>query len=158
MTLQFAFCNLHFAMLNSRRFTHVPNKVFTLRFACYLGNPNTLTSLSTGRDFVNTRRYPKSFVAKLDDAEAEVAETQVWLDYALACNYINLAEYKPLYEKYEHIIAMLITIYTTNGNYENLYTSYTSYYRTIVLSLNRAYFWFACNERDFSEVTHSLHP
>ena len=44
------------------------------------------------------RRYPKSFVAKLNDAEAEVAETQVWLDYALTCNYINLAEYKPLYE------------------------------------------------------------
>ena len=58
------------------------------------------------------RRYPKSFVAKLNDAEAEAAETQVWLDYALACNYINLAEYKPLYEKYEHLIAMLITIYT----------------------------------------------
>jgi len=58
------------------------------------------------------RRYPKSFVAKLNDAEAEAAETQVWLDYALACNYIDLAEYKTLYEKYEHIIAMLITIYT----------------------------------------------
>ena len=58
------------------------------------------------------RRYPKSFVAKLTEAEAETAETQVWLDYALACNYINLAEYKPLYEKYEHIVAMLIAIYT----------------------------------------------
>ncbi len=29
-----------------------------------------------------------------------------------------------------------------------------SCYRAIVLSLKRAYFWFACNERDFSEVTH----
>ncbi len=38
------------------------------------------------------RRYPKSFAAKLNDAEAEVSETQVWLDYALACNYINLTE------------------------------------------------------------------
>ncbi len=28
-----------------------------------------------------------------------------------------------------------------------------SFHRAIVLSLNRAYFWFACNERDFSEVT-----
>jgi four helix bundle protein len=58
------------------------------------------------------RRYPKSFVAKLNDAEGEAAETQVWLDYALACNYIDLAEHKPLYEKYEHIIAMLINMYT----------------------------------------------
>ncbi|MFW5805158.1 MAG: four helix bundle protein [Bacteroidales bacterium] len=58
------------------------------------------------------RRYPKSFVAKLNDAEGEAAETQVWLDYALACNYIDLAEHKSLYEKYEHIIAMLINMYT----------------------------------------------
>jgi len=45
------------------------------------------------------RRYPKSFVEKLNDAEAEAAETQVWFDYTLACNYIDLDEYKPLYEK-----------------------------------------------------------
>ena len=58
------------------------------------------------------RRYPKSFVAKLNDAEGEAAETQVWLDYALACNYFDEAEHKPLYDKYEHIIAMLVNIYT----------------------------------------------
>ncbi len=29
------------------------------------------------------RRYPKSFVSKLSDAEGEAAETQVWLDYSL---------------------------------------------------------------------------
>ena len=29
-----------------------------------------------------------------------------------------------------------------------------SCFRAIVLSLNRVYFWFACNERDFLEVTH----
>ncbi len=57
------------------------------------------------------RRYPKSFVAKFNDAEAKAAETQVWLNYALECNYIDLAEHNPLYEKYEHIIAMLSTIY-----------------------------------------------
>gem|GEM_PF-819459 len=31
-----------------------------------------------------------------------------------------------------------------------------SYHRAIVLSLNRTYFWFACNERDFSEWTQCL--
>jgi len=40
MTLQFAFCNFHFAMLYSRRCTTAPNKVFTLRFACPSGNPD----------------------------------------------------------------------------------------------------------------------
>lgn len=33
------------------------------------------------------RRYPKSFVAKLSDSDGEAAETQVWLEYALGCNY-----------------------------------------------------------------------
>jgi len=31
-----------------------------------------------------------------------------------------------------------------------------SCYRAIVLSLNRSYFWLACNERKFSEVTHTF--
>ena len=31
------------------------------------------------------RRYPKNFVSKLSDCEAEAAETHVWLDFALAC-------------------------------------------------------------------------
>ena len=35
------------------------------------------------------RRYPKSFVAKLSDSDGEAAETQVWLEYALGCNYIG---------------------------------------------------------------------
>ena len=35
------------------------------------------------------RRYPKSFIAKLSDAEGEAAETQTWLDSAYSCNYIT---------------------------------------------------------------------
>ena len=53
------------------------------------------------------RRYPKSFVAKLSDSDGEAAETQVWLDYSLACNYIETSEHDALYDKYDHIIAML---------------------------------------------------
>jgi len=53
------------------------------------------------------RRYPKSFIAKLSDSDGEAAETQVWLDYAFACNYINKEEHDFLYDKYEHIMAML---------------------------------------------------
>jgi len=58
------------------------------------------------------RKYPKSFVAKLNDSEGEAAETQVWLDYALASKYINKEEYDKSYDKYEHIIAMLINMST----------------------------------------------
>lgn len=56
------------------------------------------------------RRYPKSFVAKLSDSEGEAAETQVWLDYALACGYINREQHEMLYTKYDYILGMLVNM------------------------------------------------
>jgi len=35
------------------------------------------------------RRYPKNFISKLTDSDAENSETQTWLEFALACNYID---------------------------------------------------------------------
>ena len=35
------------------------------------------------------REYPKYFHSKLTDADAENSETQGWLEYALACDYIS---------------------------------------------------------------------
>ena len=35
------------------------------------------------------RRYEAAFIAKLTDAEAEAAETQVWLEFAVKCAYID---------------------------------------------------------------------
>lgn len=58
------------------------------------------------------RLYPKSFVAKLSDSDGEAAETQVWLDYALACKYIEKEKHDLLYDKYEHIMAMLTNMIT----------------------------------------------
>jgi four helix bundle protein len=54
------------------------------------------------------RRYPKNFVSKLSDCEAEAAETQVWLDFALACDYISIEDYEKLYKEYDMIIGMLV--------------------------------------------------
>ncbi len=34
------------------------------------------------------RRYELAFVAKLNDCEAEAAETQTWLDFAVKCQYL----------------------------------------------------------------------
>ena len=53
------------------------------------------------------RRYPASFVSKLSDADTEAAETQVWLDFALRCKYINQETHAELYARYNHICAML---------------------------------------------------
>ena len=35
------------------------------------------------------RRYPAHFVSKLTDADMENTETEVWIDFAESCNYIN---------------------------------------------------------------------
>ena len=35
------------------------------------------------------RDYPKHFHSKLTDSYAENSETQVWLEYSLACDYIS---------------------------------------------------------------------
>ena len=56
------------------------------------------------------RKYPKAFVAKLSDSEGEAAETQVWLDYALDCGYLEKELYSKLFDKYDHIIAMIVNM------------------------------------------------
>jgi four helix bundle protein len=38
------------------------------------------------------RRYQAAFIAKLSDSEAEAAEVQVWLKFAVKCGYLGLAE------------------------------------------------------------------
>lgn len=63
------------------------------------------------------RRYPKSFISKLSDAEGEAAETQVWLDYALECKYISKEEFTSLNDDYDHIIAMLVKMGSDTGNW-----------------------------------------
>ena len=54
------------------------------------------------------RRYPKSFVAKLSDSEAEAAEVQVWLDFALSFNYIGKEIYRELFDNYDHVLSQLV--------------------------------------------------
>jgi len=39
------------------------------------------------------RRYPKHFISKLTDADGENSETNTWLDFALACDYISSEDY-----------------------------------------------------------------
>jgi len=53
------------------------------------------------------RKYKAVFVNKLLDAAQEAAETQTWLEFAERCGYISGEAFDGLYEKYEHIFAML---------------------------------------------------
>jgi four helix bundle protein len=56
------------------------------------------------------RKYPKHFVSKLSDSEAEAAETQVWLDFALELKYITKEKFETLDSKYERIIGKLVNM------------------------------------------------
>jgi four helix bundle protein len=56
------------------------------------------------------RRYQKSFIARLNDSEAEGAETQVWLKFAYECDYINEKTLTELNLKYNHIIGKLVNM------------------------------------------------
>lgn len=56
------------------------------------------------------RRYEGAFISKLSDSEAEAAETQVWLDFALACGYLSEGNYKTLYQQYDFILGKLVNM------------------------------------------------
>ena len=53
------------------------------------------------------RRYSAHFIAKVSDADMENSETLVWLDFALACNYISEEEHKEFIEKSSEIGRLL---------------------------------------------------
>ena len=43
------------------------------------------------------RDYPKHFHSKLTDSDGENSETQVWLDFAISCEYISNEVYEEIY-------------------------------------------------------------
>lgn len=45
-------------------------------------------SVNVGEGY-RKRQYQKHFVAKVSDADMENTETSIWLDFALACEYID---------------------------------------------------------------------
>jgi four helix bundle protein len=53
------------------------------------------------------RRYMAAFINKTDEALAEATETQAWLDHALECDYISVAEHRELDKAWERIGGML---------------------------------------------------
>ena len=56
------------------------------------------------------RRYRGSFVYRLNDAESEAAETQIWLEFAVKCSYVEAEVARSLYGRYDHILGKLVTM------------------------------------------------
>jgi four helix bundle protein len=53
------------------------------------------------------RRYVAVFKNKISDSMQEASETQCWLEFALACKYIEKNVFDELDNEYEETIAML---------------------------------------------------
>ena len=56
------------------------------------------------------RRYEAHFVSKLSDAETEAAETQVWIEFAVRCGYLGDPRAKHLYQAYNEVISMIVSM------------------------------------------------
>ena len=54
------------------------------------------------------RRYEGSFLVKLSHAEAEAAETQTWLEFAVSCEYLDAETARELYKEYDYILGKLV--------------------------------------------------
>jgi len=54
------------------------------------------------------RRYRAAFVSKLSDSESESAETQVLLEFAFRCRYVEKETFAKLDERYEHVLSQLV--------------------------------------------------
>jgi four helix bundle protein len=64
------------------------------------------------------RKYPAHFVSKTTDADMENSETQVWLDFALACKYIDRKIYDEFIKRSDEIGRMLNHMIENPGKYE----------------------------------------
>ncbi|MHC5823739.1 MAG: four helix bundle protein [Nostoc sp.] len=56
------------------------------------------------------RRYEGAFVAKLNDCEAEAAETQTWIEFAVKCNYLDVNTGRELYGIYNQVLGSLVNM------------------------------------------------
>ena len=56
------------------------------------------------------RKYERVFVNKLNESEGEAAETQVWLEFAVKCKYLDRKTGKELHESYDKIIGKLVNM------------------------------------------------
>jgi len=64
------------------------------------------------------RKYTKHFISKLSDSEAEAAETQTWLEFALAHKYISETVFEKLDDQYDHILSMIVKMQNSAGSWQ----------------------------------------
>lgn len=63
------------------------------------------------------RRYEAAFIAKLSDFEAEAAETQTWIEFAVKCNYLTPETGRELYQKYNSVLGKLVNLINNSSTW-----------------------------------------
>ena len=58
------------------------------------------------------RRYVAAFVSKLGDSEAEAAETQTWIQFAVECKYVDRKVACDLSREYDAVLGKLVLMIT----------------------------------------------
>jgi len=51
------------------------------------------------------RRYKGAFVSKLNEVEAEAAETQTWIEFAMLCGYVDVEAGQELFHQYNQVLS-----------------------------------------------------
>lgn len=63
------------------------------------------------------RRYQAAFISKLSDSEAEAAETQTWIEFAVKCNYLDIETGRKLYHTYNQILGKLVNLINNSSSW-----------------------------------------
>lgn len=63
------------------------------------------------------RSYPAAFVSKLSDCEAEAAETETWLKFAVECGYLERDQAKKLFAEYEEVLRLFASMRRDPGKW-----------------------------------------
>lgn len=70
-----------------------PEEKFSLTDQIRRSSRSVCTNLAEG---YRKRRYPAHFISKLSDSDMENTETQVWLNFTSACQYISETTFQEL--------------------------------------------------------------
>jgi four helix bundle protein len=81
-----------------------PEEKYSLTDQVRRSSRSVVTNIAEG---YRKRQYPNAFAHKMSDSDAEGAETQVWLDFARDCGYLQEDICKKLIEDYCEVGRML---------------------------------------------------
>ena len=70
--------------------------------------PNTICMTHASHFYPQGTNLYFIFIAKMSDAESEAAETQVWLEFATKCNYMQVSIASELESTYDQIIGQIV--------------------------------------------------